>query len=129
MATVMIVDDEKMIRTLISKSLNKKGHLVFDAADGDTALQMIREITPDVVIMDLMMPDMDGIALAKEMRSSSFLPTETQILLMSGFHADCNQPQSSYCDINAYMNKPFNMAELIGKVSKLASRGEELVSA
>jgi two-component system, OmpR family, response regulator VanR len=121
MKTVMIVDDEKMTRVLISKVLKKEGYLVFDAADGDTALEMIREITPDIVIMDLMMPDTDGFTLAGELRRSTFLPAETRILLMSGFPVDHRQSRSSHCEINAYMNKPFNLVALVDMVSQLAS--------
>jgi len=123
MRTVMVEDYERMTRTLISKGLKREDYLVFESADRDTALAMIREITPDVVIMDMMMPDVDGFTLAGEMRRSTYLPAEIPILIISGFPLDNFQSESPRCEINAFNNKPFNVTELVDKVLQQAMGG------
>lgn len=121
MKMVMIVDDEEMSRTLITKILKKEGYEVFSAESGRDACGMIEEITPDLVIMDMMMPDMDGFALAEAMRGGGLLPSRVPILMLSGYPGELNRKNADKCGIDAYMEKPFDIRTLVTKVEKLTT--------
>jgi DNA-binding response OmpR family regulator len=123
MKMIMVVDDEEMTRALITKLFKKEGYEVIAMPNGANAMDAIQEITPDVVIMDLMMPDIDGYELACEMRRCEYFPADIPIVLMSGF------PQEYFCEdsgcrvIDAFVNKPFDVIELAMTVKRLLNVG------
>ena len=121
MKTVMVVDDEEMTRAIIKKILKRSGYEVIEVSNGSDALDMIKEISPDVVIMDMQMPDMDGFELAEKFRRSLYLPTNVPILMLTGFFVDQNMNRAGNCKIDAFMSKPFDMKELISTVAGLAA--------
>ncbi len=71
MATIMVVDDEEDILTLIEKILTKKGHRVVTAKSGREALEKIKDVKPDLVLLDIMMPGLNGYQVCKTIKQSS----------------------------------------------------------
>jgi DNA-binding response OmpR family regulator len=71
MATIMVVDDEEDIIALIQKILTKEGHTVITARDGKEALQKLKEIKPDLILLDIMMPGMSGYQVCKMIKQSN----------------------------------------------------------
>jgi two-component system, cell cycle sensor histidine kinase and response regulator CckA len=113
MATVLVVDDEPVICSLVTEVLQRDGHAVFTAGCGSQALSLFRLHEIDLVISDVVMPEMDGPALARKLQAERpGLP----VLLMSGC---CESGRVHSFD---FLSKPFTLAELLARVRTLADR-------
>ncbi len=107
---LLVVEDERRMLELLRQGLSEEGHTVSCAEDGNAGLQMVREHSFDVVILDVMMPKMDGFELAKRMRTESNF---TPVLMLT---AKDSVPDIVYgLDLGAddYMTKPFSFNELL----------------
>jgi CheY-like chemotaxis protein len=119
MAHVLVVDDEDQMRKLIRLVLQKEGHTVVEASNGKKAVQHIQENEIDLVISDVVMPDMDGIELIQEIRKAH---PKMKILAISGAG---QEGPGLYLNIaerlgaDAILMKPFAPGQLIEKVSAL----------
>jgi DNA-binding response OmpR family regulator len=111
--SVLVVDDEQSIRSLIGMSLSAEGIAVYMADDGVQALQMVKERTYDLVILDLQMPHMDGRTFFREMRA---LPCDTPVLLLSAYEVRRTQREIG---AEAGMDKPFDPDTLTERVKQL----------
>jgi DNA-binding response OmpR family regulator len=121
MKLVMLVDDEEITRTFVKKILKKQGYEICEASNGGEALNMVKEITPDVVIIDMNMPDMDGLTLAGKLRGNSCFPSSVPIMMLSGLIGSTYETKARGYGINEIMNKPFDLKELISTVARLAA--------
>ena len=74
MKKILVVDDEKPISDIVKFNLAKEGYEVFSAYDGEEALQKVEEIHPDLILLDLMLPKIDGLEVAKEVRKNYDMP-------------------------------------------------------
>jgi chemosensory pili system protein ChpA (sensor histidine kinase/response regulator) len=128
MKLVMLVDDEEMTRMFVKKILKKQGYEICEASSGGEALDMIMEITPDVVIIDMNMPDMNGLTLAGKMRGTSCFPRTTSIMMLSGQVGIKHEMEAIEYGINEIMSKPFDLRELISNVERLAARNIKIRS-
>lgn len=119
--TVLIVEDDQTIARFVELELSHAGYDVCKAADGETALQVVAESTPDLIILDLMIPGIDGLEVARRVRESGHnMPilmltarSETQDVV-TGFDAGADD----------YMRKPFEIPELLSRVRALLKRTE-----
>jgi DNA-binding response OmpR family regulator len=120
---IVIVEDEPDIRESMEYSLNREGYRVWAAADGPRGLDMIRERVPDVILLDLMLPGMDGMELCRRVQADPALRRacvimvtakgeETDVLIGLGFGAD------------DYVTKPFRNRELVARVQAVLRRGQ-----
>jgi two-component system KDP operon response regulator KdpE len=111
-AHILVVDDESQITRVLRTSLSGHGYLVRTAADGDEALEVMREWPPDLVITDLSMPNMGGLELCRRIRSKSAVP----IIVLSVRGEE--KPKVDALDAGAddYVTKPFNINELVARV-------------
>ncbi|MHB1529926.1 MAG: response regulator [Acidiferrobacteraceae bacterium] len=118
MATIMTVDDTASMRQMISFTLNSAGYDVVQAADGDQALALARQTTLDLVITDINMPNMDGIALVKMLRT---LPDYrfTPILMLTTESQDSKRQAGKNAGATGWIVKPFNPEQLIHIVRKV----------
>jgi two-component system KDP operon response regulator KdpE len=109
---ILVVDDESQITRVLRTSLSGHGYNVRTAGDGDEALEVMRQWTPDLVITDLSMPNMGGLELCRRIRAKSSLP----IIVLSVRGEE--QPKVEALDSGAddYVTKPFNMNELVARV-------------
>lgn len=112
MAAILVVDDEEDIRELIGIYLKNEGFKVYKAADGHEALKCISDMEIDLAILDVMMADMNGIALCMEIRKKSNIP----IIMLSAKDQDMDKVMGLSAGADDYLAKPFNPVELIARV-------------
>ena len=117
-STVLVVDDEKNIVQLARLYLNKEGYQVESAYDGLEALKMAKSIRPDLIILDLMMPEMDGLDVCKELRKTSNVP----IIMLTAKGDDIDRIIGLEIGADDYMTKPFNPRELVARVKAVLRR-------
>ncbi len=112
MAAILVVDDEEDIRELVGIYLKNEGFKVYKAADGQEALKCVNDMQIDLAILDVMMADMDGIALCMEIRKKSNIP----IIMLSAKDQDMDKVIGLSAGADDYLAKPFNPVELIARV-------------
>lgn len=112
--TILIADDEEFIVDLLATLLEDEGYLVLRAYDGEQALAVAREHQPALVITDIMMPKMNGLDLAKQLRANQHNHEQPAIILMSAVN-----PTAPIAD-TIYLPKPFDIDRVLELVSTLA---------
>ena len=112
MAAILVVDDEEDIRELVGIYLKNEGFKVYKAADGQEALKCLDDMQIDLAILDVMMTDMDGIALCMEIRKKSNIP----IIMLSAKDQDMDKVIGLSAGADDYLAKPFNPVELVARV-------------
>lgn len=116
---VLVVDDEAVIRQLIAINLELEGFEVHEAVDGLDALDKARELDPDVVTLDVMMPGLDGIATARRLRTDP-LTSRARIVLISARTRPADLERGNDAGADAYVTKPFDPDEIVDAVRRLA---------
>ena len=114
MKTVLVVDDEPVLRILMREILQEEGYAVIDAADGRTMLELLDGVHPDLVLMDVMMPGVDGREAYQMLRSRTDLP-DLPVVMMSA----AVQPSKLDPSITAFLRKPFDLTELLELVARV----------
>jgi len=114
----MAVDDELNILELEKLYLSREGYQVETAASGSEALAKIPSFSPDLVILDLMLPDMDGFEVCRQIRSKSSLP----ILMLTARKEDIDKIVGLEMGADDYLTKPFNPRELIARIRAILRR-------
>jgi len=109
---ILVVDDERQITRVLKTALSSRGYSIRTAADGDEAVQTMREWSPDLLITDLRMPNMDGLALCKHVRAKSQMP----IIVLSVKGEEQTKVEALDAGADDYVTKPFNMNELLARV-------------
>lgn len=120
MARILLVEDEFLIAMAAEAVLEDAEHDVIHASDGRQALNILAEMTPDLVLTDYMMPHLDGAGLIKAVRDDHRL-RETRIVLMSAVPAD--KIKAMALPIDAFLQKPFTNEELEKIVARLLGAG------
>ena len=117
---VLVADDEPRITKLVSIALTEEGFRVVTANGGEEALQKAEEVRPDIVLLDIVMPDLDGIEVMRQLRERR--PVAVILLTAKGSTAD----KAKGLDLGAddYMAKPFAMPELVARVRALIRRSQ-----
>ena len=118
MYNILIVDDEAKIRTIIKKYAEFEGHSVAEACDGMEAVNMCRKNTYDIIIMDIMMPELDGFSACREIRKSS----QTPIIMLSARGEEYDKINGFELGIDDYVVKPFSPKELMLRVDAVMKR-------
>ena len=126
--TILIVDDEPPIRRFLRSSLAAQGYRVVEADTGEAALRQIAETRPDLIVLDLGLPDRDGIELIREIRQS----VETPIVVLSVRDDEKGKVQALDLGASDYITKPFGTEELLARVRaalrhRLLEQGERPV--
>jgi chemosensory pili system protein ChpA (sensor histidine kinase/response regulator) len=114
--TVMVVDDSLTVRKITSRLLAKEGYQVVTAKDGVDALQHLQEIVPDVMLVDIEMPRMDGFELTKNVRSDP-QTAHVPIIMITSRTAEKHRNYALDLGVNAYLGKPFQEDELLGHIA------------
>ncbi len=115
---VLIVDDEKSIRRFLKTTLVSNGFTVSEAQNGKEALEMVATFHPDVMVLDLGLPDMDGIQVTKEVRKKSQVP----IIILSVREAETDKIAALDAGADDYLTKPFSAAELMARFRAVLRR-------
>ena len=115
---ILIVDDEARIRSMIRKYAEFDGHEVTEAADGMEAVLLCRKNTYDLIIMDIMMPELDGFSACREIRKTS----QTPIIMLSARGEEYDRINGFEVGIDDYVVKPFSPKELMLRVDAIMKR-------
>ena len=115
---ILIVDDEPQFVDMISLRLTANGYEVMAACDGQEALQKAREEKPDLIILDLMLPKMDGYKVCGLLKADKRFNT-IPIILLTARGENADQGMSQEVGANAYMTKPFQASVLLEKIREL----------
>lgn len=118
MYSLLIVDDEEMIRKLIRNYAEFEGYSVAEAADGMEAVMLCREKSFDLIIMDIMMPELDGFSACREIRKNSQIP----IIMLSARGEEYDKINGFGLGIDDYVVKPFSPKELMMRVNAVLRR-------
>jgi DNA-binding response OmpR family regulator len=124
MTKVLLVDDDANIRELIHLFLKKEGFELYEASDGLQALQMLEKVKIDLAVIDIMMPNMDGWELCKELRAFSDIP----ILMLTAKGETSQKLKGFELGADDYLVKPFDPMELTARVKALLKRYNITVS-
>ena len=119
--TILVVDDESNIIELAQMYLEQAGYQVESAADGGTALDMIARRPPAVLVLDLMLPEVDGWDVCRKVRAGSAAP-ELPIIMLTARDDDVDKIVGLELGADDYMTKPFNPRELVARVRALLRR-------
>lgn len=119
-ASILIAEDDADIRGLLKLYLEGEGFSVLEAADGAEALRLAREHTPDMAVLDVMMPQMDGFTLTRTLRKYSDIP----ILILSAKSQDNDKILGLNLGADDYIAKPFNPVEIVARVKAQLRRAE-----
>ena len=117
---ILVVDDEEMIRKLISKYAVYEGHTVTEAKDGMEAVRLCRESSFDIMIIDIMMPELDGFSACREIRKFSQIP----IIMLSARGEEYDKINGFELGIDDYVVKPFSPKELMLRVDAVMKRAQ-----
>jgi two-component system, OmpR family, KDP operon response regulator KdpE len=109
---ILVVDDESQITRVLRTSLSSQGYDIRVANDGETALEIMKDWTPDLVITDLSMPNMDGLELCRRLRLSTKIP----IIVLSVRGEEKTKVQALDAGADDYVTKPFGIEELLARV-------------
>jgi CheY-like chemotaxis protein len=116
---ILVVDDEPSVRRLLTDLLSGEGYLVSEAADGMRGLDVLREICPDVVILDMMMPYMNGWTFAEECRRMDSIRAVPIIAISAMFDMQKSANALRSLGVRAFLPKPFDVEVLLSLVSTL----------
>lgn len=122
MKKVLIVDDERPISDIIKFNLSKEGYDVVTAFDGREALEKFASESPDLIILDLMLPELDGLEVAKEVRKTSHIP----IIMLSAKDSEFDKVIGLEIGADDYVTKPFSNRELLARVKAHLRRTENI---
>jgi CheY-like chemotaxis protein len=117
-ARVLVVDDDDVIRQLITVNLELEGFEVFTAVDGQDALEQVRVVHPDLVTLDVMMPRMDGWQAAERLRGDPDT-AGIKLVLLSARAQENDIRRGEQIGVDAYLTKPFDPDELIDTINHL----------
>lgn len=125
MKKILIVDDEKPISDIIKFNLAKEGYETVTAFDGREAITKFEEENPDLIILDLMLPELDGLEVAKEVRKTSHIP----IIMLSAKDSEFDKVIGLEIGADDYVTKPFSNHELLARVKAHLRRTENIETA
>jgi two-component system phosphate regulon response regulator PhoB len=116
--TVLVVDDEPMLRNLLSRLLRMEGYEVLEAEDGQTALDLVAREKPDLVLLDVMLPARDGLDVLGDLRRTSQIP----VILVSALAEEADRVIGLKMGADDYVTKPFSAAELSARIESVLRR-------
>lgn len=125
--TILVVDDEPTIREVVRRYLERDGYQVLEAADGPTALKIMEETPPNLLILDLMLPGIDGLAITRHLRDvDSPAPLtaggEVPIIILTAKSEEHDRIQGFALGADDYVTKPFSPQELVARVKAVLRR-------
>lgn len=119
---ILVVDDEKLIRNVIKDYLEHEGMEVHEAENGHVALRVFKEEKIDLVILDIMMPEMDGFEALKEIRKLSEVP----VIMLTAMKEEIDKLHSFDMGVDDYVTKPFSPRELTARVKAILKRNGKI---
>lgn len=121
MVKILIVDDEDKIREVLKEYAEFEGHSVEEAVDGMQAVKMVKENDYDLIIMDVMMPKLDGFSAVKEIKKMKDIP----VIMLSARTEEYDKLFGFEMGVDDYVTKPFSPKEVMARVSAVLRRGKK----
>jgi DNA-binding response OmpR family regulator len=118
--SILVVDDERTLRETLAEGLEEEGFAVFQAADGREAVEAFRRHHPDLILLDLMLPELSGTEVCRIIRAESGVP----ILMLTAKSAEIDKVVGLELGADDYVTKPFSFRELLARVRALLRRVE-----
>jgi chemosensory pili system protein ChpA (sensor histidine kinase/response regulator) len=118
---VMVVDDSVTVRKVTSRLLERQGMEVLVAKDGVEAVALLQERRPDIILLDIEMPRMDGFEVARQVRHDDRLE-ELPIVMISSRTGDKHKEHANQLGVNKFLGKPFQESELLATIDELVTR-------
>jgi two-component system KDP operon response regulator KdpE len=118
--TVLVVDDEKALRDFVRRNLEVRGYRVLTASNGLEALALFTNEHVDLVIMDVMMPHLDGLETTRRMRAGSVVP----IIILTAMDEEADKVRAFDLGADDYLTKPFGVGELLGRTKAVLRRSQ-----
>ena len=122
--TILIVDDEKMILNLLSHNLSKEGYNVIEATDGLTAIDIAQEKKPDLILLDVMLPKLDGLSVCKRIKNIMNVP----ILMVTAKDEELDKIIGLELGADDYITKPFSVRELLARVKANLRKSDAILN-
>lgn len=117
---ILVADDDAQIRDVVRIALSQAGFAVAEAADGRAALEMAQSLTPDLIVLDIGMPEMDGLAVCRELRKASDVP----VLFLTAQADEIDRVVGLELGADDYVPKPFSPRELVARVRAILKRSQ-----
>lgn len=121
-AHVLVVDDDPIVRDVLGRYLSREGFEVSSAADGRTAIDTFDRVHPDLVLLDLMLPALDGFEVFRRMRSRGF---ETPVIMLTARGDETDRVVGLESGADDYVAKPFSPREVVARVRAVLRRGQD----
>lgn len=126
MKKILVVDDEKPISDIVKFNLSKEGYDVYTAYDGEEAIEQAEEVVPDLILLDLMLPKIDGLEVCRQIRKKHDMP----IIMVTAKDSEIDKVLGLELGADDYVTKPFSNRELIARVkANLRRQGAAVASA
>src|SRR5262245_64261087 len=122
--TILVVEDETTLRETLADALDSEGFRVVQAADGREALERFRGDRPDLVLLDLMLPELSGVEVTRIIRAESGVP----IVMLTAKDAEVDKVVGLELGADDYVTKPFSLRELAARIRPLFRRSEQRAS-
>ena len=122
---ILVADDESQIRDVVRIALVQAGFSVAEAGDGRAALEMAERLSPDLIVLDIGMPEMDGLAVCRELRRSSDVP----VLFLTARADEIDRVVGLEMGADDYVAKPFSPRELVARVKAILKRSAPVLAA
>jgi DNA-binding response OmpR family regulator len=119
MPKILLIEDELLLGKIVKESLEIRGFEMFHAVDGAEGLKRYRELNPELIVLDIMMPELDGISVAREIRKND---RRTPIIFLTAKSQTTDVVKGFETGGNDYLKKPFSMDELIVRIRELLNR-------
>lgn len=117
-STVLVVDDEPSVRDVVVRYLRQEGYETLEAGDGDAARELLEQQTPSLIVLDLMLPGMDGLSLCRWIRERSDLP----VIMVTALGEESDRLTGLDLGADDYLTKPFSPRELVARVKAVLRR-------
>src|SRR5215212_4236878 len=123
--TILVVDDETTLRETLVEALEMEGYRAIPAADGRAALERFRAERPDLVLLDLMLPELSGVEVCRILRAESAVP----IIMLTAKDSEVDKVVGLELGADDYVTKPFSLRELTARIRAIFRRAEQAAGA
>lgn len=121
MANILVVDDQFGVRRLLYETFREEGHHVEMAGNGNEALYILKDYHPNIILMDMKMPELNGIDTLREIRT---FDEEVGVIMLTAYGDAQNMEQAQELGVTHYMSKPFDLFELRDRVREILAKAE-----
>ena len=123
MARILVIEDDASIRLGLEDTLRAKGYQVWSAARGDEGLTQAAKVSPDLVILDIMLPDTEGFEVCRALRGPRSPAPDARVIMLTARGQELDRVRGFEVGADDYVTKPFSLMELLARVAAVLRRG------